>query len=253
RGWHLWGCLLGLQVLAYNRHTYETVAQLLIITVVPAPGGEPPYQGEFLVGNRNVEELLPVAAQDMFLQATAGVWDQNDLHVINVTSALDRGGRVPLPIEGRKEGVYVKVGSWGGFSPCLASATSPESRFRCSLGQQPLASCYDTFSPYFSIRWCNLTLVRPPPRPHSPTRRGVSTPQLTIIPLQLQVWPSPTSPGPVWGSGVLEEEGDFQPPTEVPPQDLLPGYLVTLLVPLLVATLLCLLLGHLMCCRREGV
>ncbi|NXK25179.1 SGCA protein, partial [Arenaria interpres] len=148
-----------IEVLAYNRHTYETVAQLLVITVVPAPGGEPPYQGEFLVGNRNVEELLPVAAQDMFLQATAGVWERDDLRVINVTSALDRGGRVPLPIEGRKEGVYVKVGSRGGFSPCLASATSPQSLLLCSLGQQPLASCYDTFAPHFAIRWCNLTLM----------------------------------------------------------------------------------------------
>ncbi|XP_029877392.1 alpha-sarcoglycan isoform X3 [Aquila chrysaetos chrysaetos] len=216
-----------IEVLAYNRHTYETAAQRLVITVVPAPGGDPPYQGEFLVGNRNVEELLPAAAQEIFLQATAGVWDQDDLHVINITSALDRGGRVPLPIEGRKEGVYVKVGSHGTFSPCLASAASPQSRFRCSLGQQPLASCYDTFAPHFTIRWCNLTL--------------------------LQVWPSPTASGPVWGSGVLEEDGDFQPPTDAPPQDLLPGFLVTLLVPLAVAVLLCLLLGHLMCCRREGV
>ncbi|KAF1477073.1 Alpha-sarcoglycan, partial [Megadyptes antipodes antipodes] len=160
-GWHLQGSLLGLQVLAYNRHTYETVAQRLVITIVPAPGDEPPYQGEFLVGNRNVEELLPAAAREIFLQATAGVWERDDLHVINVTSALDRGGRVPLPIEGRKEGVYVKVGSHGAFSPCLASAASPQSRFRCSLGQQPLASCYDTFAPHFTIRWCNLTLVRP--------------------------------------------------------------------------------------------
>ncbi|NXN21992.1 SGCA protein, partial [Nycticryphes semicollaris] len=148
-----------IEVLAYNRHTYETVAQLLV-PHVPPPGGEPPYQGEFLVGNRNVEELLPVTAQDMFLQGAAGVWEQDDLRVINVTSALDRGGRVPLPIEGLKEGVYVKVGSWGGFSPCLASATSPQSRFRCSLGQQPLASCYDTFAPHFAIRWCNLTLTQ---------------------------------------------------------------------------------------------
>ncbi|NWH74300.1 SGCA protein, partial [Piaya cayana] len=216
-----------LQVLAYNRHTYGTAAQSLIITITPAPGGEPPYQAEFLVGNRNVEELLPEAAQEMFLQDTAGVWERGDLRVINITSALDRGGRVPLPIEGRKEGVYVKVGSWGAFSQCLASAASPQSRLRCSLGQQPLASCYDTFAPQFIIRWCNLTL--------------------------LQVWPSPTTPGPVWGSGVLEDEGDFQPPTEAPPLDLLPGYLVTLLVPLAVAALLCLLLGHLMCCRREGV
>ncbi|KAM4645383.1 alpha-sarcoglycan [Amazona ochrocephala] len=216
-----------IEVLAYNRLTYETVAQRLLITVIPAPRGELPFQGEFLVGNRNVEELLPAAARDIFLQAAAGVWEQDDLQVINITSALDRGGRVPLPIKGHKEGVYVSVGSRGPFSGCLTSAASAQSRFLCSLGQQPLASCYDTFAPHFSIRWCNLTL--------------------------LQVWPSPTTSGPVWGSGVLEEGGGFQPPTEVPPQDLLPGFLVTLLVPLAVAALLCLLLGHIMCCRREGV
>ncbi|XP_050183915.1 alpha-sarcoglycan isoform X3 [Myiozetetes cayanensis] len=224
---YLYGCPTASEVLAYNRRTYATVSQRLVITVIPAPGGEPPYQGEFLVGNRNVEELLPEAAREMFLQCSSGVWERRDLQVINITSALDRGGRVPLPIEGRKEGVYVKVGSHSPFSPCLESAVSPQSRFRCSLGQQPLASCYDTFAPHFSIRWCNLSL--------------------------LQVWPSPTTPGLVWGSGVLEEDGDFQPPTEVPPHDLLPGFLVTLLVPLVVAALLCLLLGHLMCCRREGV
>ncbi|XP_038024743.2 alpha-sarcoglycan isoform X1 [Anas platyrhynchos] len=216
-----------IEVLAYNRLTYETVAQRLVLAVVPAPGGEPPFQSEFLVGNRNVEELLPAPARELFGQAAAGVWEQSDLSIINVTSALDRGGRVPLPIEGRKEGVYVKVGSHHAFSPCLAAAASPQSRFLCRLGQQPLASCYDTFAPHFAIRWCNLTL--------------------------LEVLPTPTTPGPLWGPGVLEDGGDFQPPTESPPQDLLPGFLLTLLVPLAVAALLCLLLGHLMCCRREGV
>ncbi|KAM4756569.1 alpha-sarcoglycan [Cyanocitta cristata] len=230
----LYGCPLApelgthsVQVLAYNRHTFATVSQRLLISVTPAPGGDAPFQAEFLVGNRNVEELLPEAAREMFLQASAGVWERGDLHIINVTSALDRGGRVPLPIEGRREGVYVQVGSHSPFSPCLASAVSPQSRSRCQRGQRPLASCYDTFAPHFSIRWCNLTL--------------------------LQVWPSPTTPGPLWGSGVLEDGGSFEPPTEVVPRELLPGFLVTLLVPLAVAALLCLLLGHLMCCRREGV
>ncbi|NXQ31526.1 SGCA protein, partial [Alaudala cheleensis] len=189
--------------------------------------GDAPFQAEFLVGDRNVEELLPDAARELFLQAAAGVWQRGDLHVINVTSALDRGGRVPLPIEGRREGVYVQVGSHSPFSPCLEAAASPQSRSRCHRGQRPLASCYDTFAPHFSIRWCNLTL--------------------------LQVWPSPTTPGPGWGSGVLEEGADFEPPTPAVPPELLPGFLVTLLVPLAVAALLCLILGHLMCCRREGV
>ncbi|NXB88713.1 SGCA protein, partial [Vidua chalybeata] len=239
------------QVLAYNRHTFATASQRLLISVTPAPGGDAPFQAEFLVGNRDVEELLPEAAREMFLQASAGLWERGDLHVINVTSALDRGGRVPLPIEGRREGVYVQVGSHSPFSPCLASAVSPQSRSRCHRGQRPLASCYDTFAPHFSIRWCNLTLVRPPWCP--PRVPRAPQPLLTPPPLQLQVGPSPTTPGPVWGSGVLEEGGGFEPPTEVAPRELLPAFLVTLLVPLAVAALLCLLLGHLMCCRREGV
>ncbi|XP_014744887.1 PREDICTED: alpha-sarcoglycan [Sturnus vulgaris] len=231
---YLYGCPLApelgthsVQVLAYNRHTFATASQRLVISVTPAPGGDAPFQAEFLVGDRNVEELLPEAARDLFLLGSSGVWGRGDLHVINVTSALDRGGRVPLPIEGRREGVYVQVGSHSPFSPCLASAVSPQSRSRCHRGQRPLASCYDTFAPHFSIRWCNLTL--------------------------LQVQPSPTPPGPLWGPGILGDGGDFEPPSPAATRELLPSFLVTLLVPLAVAALLALLLGHLMCCRREGV
>ncbi|NXJ24608.1 SGCA protein, partial [Dicrurus megarhynchus] len=174
----LYGCPLApelgthsVQVLAYNRHTFATASQRLLISVTPAPGGDAPFQAEFLVGDRNVEELLPEAAREVFLQGSAGVWERGDLHIVNITSALDRGGRVPLPIEGRREGVYVQVGSHSPFSPCLASAVSPQSRSRCHRGQRPLASCYDTFAPHFSIHWCNLTLGPPQPPPALPTPR----------------------------------------------------------------------------------
>ncbi|RMC22804.1 hypothetical protein DUI87_00187 [Hirundo rustica rustica] len=189
----------------------------------------------------------------MFLQAAAGLWERGDLHVVNVTSALDRGGRVPLPIEGRREGVYVLVGSHSPFSPCLLSAVSPQSRSRCHRGQRPLASCYDTFAPHFSIRWCNLTLVNPPEPPRAPqSPPEPPSPSSPHFPPQLQVWPSPTAPGPVWGSGVLEEGVGFEPPTQAVPRELLPAFLVTLLVPAgRGRALLCLLLGHLMCCRRR--
>lgn len=66
-----------------------------------------PYQAEFFVKNRDVEEVLPLEAQQLFQQGVDSIWDQDDLHIINITSALDRGGRVPLPIEGRKEGYGV--------------------------------------------------------------------------------------------------------------------------------------------------
>lgn len=52
---------------------------------------------------------------------------------------------------------------------------------------------------------------------------------------------------------MLEEGADFEPPSPAEPQGMVPDFLVTLLVPLAVAALLLLLLGHLMCCRREGL
>lgn len=48
--------------------------------------------------------MLPKEVQDLFQEAVDRMWEQEGLTVINITSALDRGGRVPLPIENRKEG-----------------------------------------------------------------------------------------------------------------------------------------------------
>lgn len=92
------------------------------LSPVPA-GGDAPFQAEFLVGDRNVEELLPEGARELFLEASAGLWQRGDLHVTNVTSALDRGGRVPLPIEGRKEGYGQLSGMWGSPGAGGASRT----------------------------------------------------------------------------------------------------------------------------------
>lgn len=43
-----------------------------------------------------------------FLGAVKNIWQPERLNAINITSALDRGGRVPLPINNLKEG-------WGSF------------------------------------------------------------------------------------------------------------------------------------------
>uniref|UniRef100_A0A8D0HGV6 Dystroglycan-type cadherin-like domain-containing protein n=1 Tax=Sphenodon punctatus TaxID=8508 RepID=A0A8D0HGV6_SPHPU len=93
-----------IEVTGYNRHTYETVRQRLIINIVSSPDEATLYQAEFLLKNWNVEEVLPMDVQEEFQQALDSFWDQEGLTVVNITSALDRGGRVPLPIEGRKEG-----------------------------------------------------------------------------------------------------------------------------------------------------
>ncbi|CAM4686832.1 unnamed protein product [Lepidochelys olivacea] len=217
-----------IEVTAYNRHTYETVRQRVIFTVVPSPDTQMPYQAEFFVKNRDVEEVLPADAQKQFQQALDIMLEQKDWSIINITSALDRGGRVPLPIEGRKEGVYIKVGSRRPFSNCLMEAMSSDNQFRCSLEQQPVITCYDSFSPQFRVDWCNITLA-----------------DLSSL--------SVTEGVPVWGDGVLEEGSEYNPPTDSPEKAFLSDYLLTILLPLLVAFLLCLLLAYIMYCRREGV
>ncbi|XP_037743148.2 alpha-sarcoglycan [Chelonia mydas] len=217
-----------IEVTAYNRHTYETVRQRVIFTVVASPDAQMPYQAEFFVKNRDVEEVLPADAQKQFQQALDIMLEQKDWSIINITSALDRGGRVPLPIEGRKEGVYIKVGSRRPFSNCLTEAMSSDNQFRCSLEQQPVITCYDSFSPQFRVDWCNITLA-----------------DLSSL--------SVTEGVPVWGDGVLEEGSEYNPPTDSPEKAFLSDYLLTILLPLLVAFLLCLLLAYIMYCRREGV
>lgn len=63
-----------------------------------------PYQAEFYIKNMNVEEMLASEVLGDFLGAVKNVWQPERLNAINITSALDRGGRVPLPINNMKEG-----------------------------------------------------------------------------------------------------------------------------------------------------
>ncbi|XP_060636799.2 alpha-sarcoglycan isoform X1 [Anolis sagrei] len=215
-----------IEVMAYNRYTYETVRQTMIINILSSPDGEMPYQADFLVKNWDVEEMLPIDAQELFQQAVDSMWEQEGLTVVNITSALDRGGRVPLPIENRKEGVYIKVGSKDPFTECLMEAKSPSNLVRCKLEQQPVISCYDSFSPRFQVDWCNLTLT------------GPTTKNITV---------------PIYGDGILEEGSEFNPPDNVSDREFFSDFLLTFLLPFLLGLLLALILAYIMCCRREGV
>ncbi|XP_037666182.1 alpha-sarcoglycan isoform X4 [Choloepus didactylus] len=216
-----------IEVIAYNRDSFETTRQRLVLLIGDPEGPRLPYQAEFLVRSHDVEEVLPSTPANRFLAALGGLWEPGELQLLNITSALDRGGRVPLPIEGRKEGVYIKVGSASPFSTCLKMVASPDSQTRCAQGQPPLLSCYDTLAPHFRVAWCNVSLV-----------------DLSVL--------EPADDSPTPGDGVLEHDPFFCPPTEATARDFLTDALVTLLVPLLVALLLALLLAYVMCCRREG-
>ncbi|XP_062993762.1 alpha-sarcoglycan isoform X2 [Elgaria multicarinata webbii] len=217
-----------IQVMAYNRHTYETVMQTMIINIFLSPDGEVPYQAEFLVKNWDIEEMLPLDAQERFQEAVDSMWEQEGLTVVNITSALDRGGRVPLPFENKKEGVYIKIGSKDPFTNCLTEAKSPVNSYRCKLEQQPVMTCYDSFSPRFQVDWCNLTLI-----------------DLTKM--------NATEMVPIYGDGVLEEGSEFSPPDDASDRTFFWDFLLTFLLPFLLGLLLSLILAYIMCCRREGV
>lgn len=63
-----------------------------------------PYQAEFFIKLRDIEKVLPSTVQAEIKQDTQKLWKTQTLSIINITNALDRGGRVPLPLGGHFEG-----------------------------------------------------------------------------------------------------------------------------------------------------
>ncbi|XP_018090315.1 epsilon-sarcoglycan isoform X2 [Xenopus laevis] len=233
--WHmayLYGCPTEpgrqvIEVTAYNRYTFETVRERIIFNIRLGTDFQTPYQAELLIRDWDVEELLPSKTQFDVKAPLQDEWGSQRLTVINISSALDKGGRVPLPLPGRKEGVYIKVGSDVPFPQCLLDSQSPRTRQYCKEGQRPPVLCNSRLRD-FQIDWCNISLTD-----------GSGTP----IPVP-----------PERGSGILKGEGEFNPPSEtLEEKNYLPDYLLTLLLPSLLALLLFVLLCYIMCCRREGV
>ncbi|KAG8566530.1 hypothetical protein GDO81_013287 [Engystomops pustulosus] len=213
-----------IEVTVYNRKTFEILREKIIINILSATEAPPPYEAEFLVTNVDVEEMLPPETRHDFQVPLQELWDTQRLFVINVTSALDKGGRVPLPLPGLKEGVFVKVASVVPFPECLYETQKPQIRQQCKEGRRPLL-CPDLVANDFNIDWCNVTLV---------DESGSS--------------PMPPSYEP------LAWDEEFNPPSdELSETDYFTDYLLTMLLPVLIALLLFLLLSYIMCCRREGV
>lgn len=63
-----------------------------------------PYQAEFFIKLREIEKVLPSSVQDEIRQDLQKLWDTEALEIVNISNALDRGGRVPLPLAGHFEG-----------------------------------------------------------------------------------------------------------------------------------------------------
>uniref|UniRef100_A0A8C5QWI2 Dystroglycan-type cadherin-like domain-containing protein n=1 Tax=Leptobrachium leishanense TaxID=445787 RepID=A0A8C5QWI2_9ANUR len=217
-----------IEVTATNRQTFETVQRKVIFIIRPSTVMQIPFQAEFLIRNLDVEELLPAEAQLDFQTPLQDVWESQKMTVLNITSALDKGGRVPLPLPGHKEGVYIKVGSDAPFSKCLQESQDVQTRKSCETGVLPAISCHEEFARQFHIDWCNVSLIT-------------------------YVEPTPVQP-PLDGSGIMDDGSEFNPPSESLEETYyLTDYLLTLLLPLLIALLLCAILSYIMCCRREGI
>ncbi|XP_043921880.1 epsilon-sarcoglycan isoform X3 [Protopterus annectens] len=218
-----------IEITAYNRRTFETARHNLIINIIPADEFPLPYQVEFFIKNMNVEEMLASEVIGDFLGAVKNIWQPDRLNAINITSALDRGGRVPLPINDLKEGVYVMVGADVAFSSCLREVESPHNQLRCSQEMEPVITCDKKFRAHFHVDWCKLSLM-------DNTKR---------IPVHHEV---------VRGEGILPDVGEYSPPSEtLKSRDYYSDFLITLAAPSAVAVVLFFILGYIMCCRREGV
>ncbi|XP_075443426.1 epsilon-sarcoglycan isoform X2 [Ascaphus truei] len=218
-----------IEITAYNRRTFETARHNLIINIMSAEDFPLQYQAEFFIRNMNVEEMLASEILGDFLGAVKNVWQPDRLNAINITSALDRGGRVPLPINDMKEGVYVMVGADVPFSSCLKEVENPQNQLRCSQEMEPAISCDKKFRTKFHIDWCKISLV-------DKTKQ---------VPAPREV---------VRGEGILPDAGEYKPPSDtLKSRDYYSDFLITLAVPSAVALVLFVILGYIMCCRREGI
>ncbi|XP_042364391.1 alpha-sarcoglycan [Plectropomus leopardus] len=217
-----------IEIYAINKRSYEATRQILVIKITAEE--MLPYQAEFFIGLREIERVLPSSVQDEIKQDIQKLWDTEELEIVNITNALDRGGRVPLPLAGHFEGVYVKAGSQQQFSDCLLRVSTPEHQRQCRAGGKVKAprGCNFCTIPSNCITWCKTELF-----------------DLTQK--------EPTLPPPTMGSGILEEGGEFDPPESPPSRDYFPDYIVTVIVPLILAIILCILLAYIMFGRREGV
>ncbi|XP_076856902.1 alpha-sarcoglycan [Brachyhypopomus gauderio] len=216
-----------IEIFVTNKRSYETFKERLVINVGPVVKSIP-YQAEFFIEKRDIEKVLPADVQEEIKQDVKLIWNTDNLHFVNITSALDRGGRVPLPLAGHNEGVYVKLGSEEPYSKCLLRLQTMEHQRECKAGGKIIGDCSVCNNPVNCVTWCRSTLI------------DISR-------------PVPPAPVPTVGSGILEMGGEFDPPVSPPGKNYIPDYIVTIIIPLVFAIILCLILAYVMCCRREGV
>ncbi|XP_028675207.1 alpha-sarcoglycan [Erpetoichthys calabaricus] len=217
-----------IEITAINRRSYDTYRKKEFF-IVEMSERRVPYQVDFFIPKKDIEEVLPPSHQKNIINDLQVVWGaRQPLEIVNITSALDRGGRVPLPLPNHKEGVYVRVGTHTLFPKCLRDMLSPLNQESCSEENMLDFTCEEWLNTRTEIDWCRSTLI-----------------DMTLT--------TPSAPLPTPGSGILTDSELFEPPDNLEPHDYFPDYIGIVIVPLIVALILCAILAYIMCCRREGL
>ncbi|XP_032499400.1 epsilon-sarcoglycan isoform X2 [Phocoena sinus] len=276
-----------IEITAYNRRTFETARHNLIINIMSAEDFPLPYQAEFFIKNMNVEEMLASEVLGDFLGAVKNVWQPERLNAINITSALDRGGRVPLPINDMKEGPKTSgqlCSLWVWSRGCFALDTEPEakdswmhlawdkaggkrSRFMFHSGHGraansgvyvmvgadvPFSSCLrEVENPQNQLRCSQEMEPVITCDKKFRTQFYIDWCKISLVDKTKQV---STYHEVIRGEGILPDGGEYKPPSDsLKSRDYYTDFLITLAVPSAVALVLFLILAYIMCCRREGV
>jgi len=151
-----------IQIVATNRHTFQTGQLLLNIHVETEPS-LPRSEVQLKIDNLNIEDIFDKHR----IQRLMGIFKQRfwleafeDIHLTFADSAIDLGGRRPLK-PSHKDGVVITVGSKTNFSePLLAldSETQPLRKHKtCSYKRISVERYFRQAG--FAIDWCSFRLI----------------------------------------------------------------------------------------------
>ncbi|CAH1249072.1 SGCE [Branchiostoma lanceolatum] len=214
-----------IEIVAFNKNTFETNTTTLTIDV--KDNNPLPYQVQFMVENKNVEEFFHGDTRTRFLRDVRRVWQQSrgELFITKVVSALDMGHRNPLPLPELYEGVYIHVGSERGYSAQLQQAAGQVAVCERNPGIQPVVSI-DNNIRNFDIDWCMFRLFSP---------EELATPVPAV--------PGDGVMGGVYVPRELTDEG----------RDFTLYFILIIIIPCIILIVLLLLITYIMCGRRQGV
>jgi len=161
-----------IQIVATNRHTFQTGQLVLNIHVENEPS-QPKSEVQLKIDNLNIEDIFDKHR----IQRLMGIFKQRfwleafeDIHLTFADSAIELGGRRPLKPT-HKDGVVVHVGSQSNFSePLLAldSETQPLRNHKtCSYKRISVERYFRQAG--FAIDWCSFRLISQSSGAHNKT------------------------------------------------------------------------------------